>query len=434
MSLTTLPQKTRSLRMIIASVLLAASLLALMVVVSVPGTTMAQESEDTRTHLVVPGETLYSIAARYGVTVDALARVNDISDVDAIQVGILLVIPGSQDQTGEIHIVRRGETLSEIASLYGVTVEDIVLANDLPSRSYIFVGQGLLIPVAADADEGVPEPAVEEAVAPALTITETLTPTTTPTVAAPSAVTLTREPLVPACPLGCEAITILTPTEGISVTSPLVISGTASPFEQPLVVRVLNADGLEIGLGSAAISGTYSATLTYTEPFTAQLGRIQVYSLSPRDGAIEHLTSVVVTLQGSQVDAVVAQLTTAVEAKDYDALADLVVEPWVLGFYQAEGLVLEAEPAIEQLEENYLGPGDVQVDPAVDAEGLLGEDLTFSSNVVRSVYSTGWGPDQLDDAFLLVVETEDGQIGWGGMLYVFNALRDYPAPEAVLGG
>lgn len=52
------------------------------------------QDDDNKTHIVQPGETLYLIALRYGMTVDALAAANSITDPDRIYVGQVLIIPG----------------------------------------------------------------------------------------------------------------------------------------------------------------------------------------------------------------------------------------------------------------------------------------------------------------------------------------------------
>lgn len=365
---------------------------------------LAQDSGPTsQQHVVARGETLYTIAARYGVTVDALAQANDISDPGAVQVGQRLNIPAPAGQSGRIHIVKRGETLSGIAAQYGVTVQDIVRANNLINPNNIYIGQRLSIPVI-------------------------ILPTPTPTATAPAPSAPTPEAV---CPAGCEAISIISPTTGMTVSNPVAVSGLGSAFEQTLVVRVLDGSGYEIGLGYAVITGAYglqgaySGLVTYTAPSSAQLGRIQVYSLSPRDGAIEHLTSVVVAIPGAGLDSAIEGLQAALAAKDYGALQAQMAERWVLGFYGSEGVALKPAQAIRQLRTNYLGPGEVTVDLSVDAMDLLGDRLELPPQVTHVLYSTGWGPDQADDAFLLLAQDEDGQTRWSGMLYVFDALRDY---------
>jgi hypothetical protein len=217
----------------------------------------------------------------------------------------------------------------------------------------------------------------------------------------------------------------------VTVTSPFTITGSGSAFEQNLVVRVLDATGYEIGLGNAMIDGPlgeigpYTGTISFTVPASAQRGRIQVYSLDPSDGAIGHLTSVVVMLAGSGLDPMIEQVKAAIEAKDYETLASSMTDPWALAFYRSEGLSLSAAKGLQELKETYLGPGKIFVDLSVNARDLLGDQVILSPDVTHIVYSTGWGSDQADDALLLFETDASGQTRWGGLLYIFDALKDY---------
>lgn len=116
------------------------------------------------THVVQAGETLSDIANTYGTTVEAIVQANNLPDANAIREGQVLVIPSSaasiptaeattapvptpSSSVGQrIHVVQAGETLSEIASMYGVTVEEMVQANGLDNPNAISVGQALVIP------------------------------------------------------------------------------------------------------------------------------------------------------------------------------------------------------------------------------------------------------------------------------------------------
>jgi spore germination protein len=49
-----------------------------------------------------------------------------------------------------IHTVASGETLTSLANQYGVTIQAIVEANDLPNPDFVSAGQTLLIPVASE--------------------------------------------------------------------------------------------------------------------------------------------------------------------------------------------------------------------------------------------------------------------------------------------
>ena len=107
-----------------------------------------------RTHIVQRGDTLYSIARRYGTTVQAIMNANGLSNRNFIWVGQRLTIPGSSGgsssggstATGGIYVVRRGDTLSAIAWRHGTTVQAIMNANGLRNSNYIWVGQRLRIP------------------------------------------------------------------------------------------------------------------------------------------------------------------------------------------------------------------------------------------------------------------------------------------------
>jgi LysM repeat protein len=100
------------------------------------------------TYVVKRGDTLYSIARRFGTTVQAIAQANHIINPNRIYVGQRLVIygtPGPQPCTG-IHIVRYGETLSSIARRYGTTVWSLAQMNNLPNPNVLYAGQSLRVP------------------------------------------------------------------------------------------------------------------------------------------------------------------------------------------------------------------------------------------------------------------------------------------------
>jgi LysM repeat protein len=101
------------------------------------------------------GDTLWSIATRYGTTIAALQQVNGLAS-NIIYTGQRLVIPGGgsagtpavtqSSGGGQVYTVQRGDTLSAIAFRYGSTVWAISQANGLANPSYIYPGQRLSIP------------------------------------------------------------------------------------------------------------------------------------------------------------------------------------------------------------------------------------------------------------------------------------------------
>jgi murein DD-endopeptidase MepM/ murein hydrolase activator NlpD len=128
---------------IVASLMLP----ALGVMLISPGLLAVPPSASDVTHEVRAGETLTAIAMRYGVSVDEIARANGLADPNRIYVGQVLVIPRRDTASGDqVHVVQVGETLSAIARRYNTTVDAIVSANGLANRDSIFAGQQLLIP------------------------------------------------------------------------------------------------------------------------------------------------------------------------------------------------------------------------------------------------------------------------------------------------
>ncbi len=122
----------------------------------IPGTGDA-EAADTVIHTVSSGETLSSIANRYGVTVTRLKRSNRLTS-NTLHIGDKLEIPareqprasssGVRAPQSKIHVVRSGETLSEIAESYGIGLSKVRAANGLRSNN-LRVGQRLVIPATA---------------------------------------------------------------------------------------------------------------------------------------------------------------------------------------------------------------------------------------------------------------------------------------------
>ena len=98
-------------------------------------------------YTVKAGDTLYSIAARYKVTVAALAKANNITNYNLIRVGQVLIIPITPPPATVVkYTVKAGDTLYSIARKYNTTVAKIATANKIASPYIIRVGQVLVIP------------------------------------------------------------------------------------------------------------------------------------------------------------------------------------------------------------------------------------------------------------------------------------------------
>ncbi|MDM8085452.1 LysM peptidoglycan-binding domain-containing protein [Cellulomonas cellasea] len=142
----------------------AGATLALAAVAAVSSAATAQADE---AYTVRQGDTVSHIAARSGVSVQAITRANSLADASRIRVGQQLTIPSGSATApaasapapaatapAATHAVVAGDTVSGIAKRHGTTVAAIVSANNLDSRALIRIGQTLTIPGAAQAAAG----------------------------------------------------------------------------------------------------------------------------------------------------------------------------------------------------------------------------------------------------------------------------------------
>ena len=96
------------------------------------------------TYTVKAGDSLYSIARKYGITVDALKSANGKSS-NLLSIGEVLVIPTSSSSGSKTYVVKSGDSLWKIATSYGTSVNAIKQANGL-SNDVLSIGQVLIIP------------------------------------------------------------------------------------------------------------------------------------------------------------------------------------------------------------------------------------------------------------------------------------------------
>lgn len=97
------------------------------------------------TYTVQSGDTLSSIAAKFGTNYQALASLNGISNPNLIYVGQVLRVNGSESNSSVYYTVRAGDNLSAIASRYGTSYQSIASLNGLANPNLIYAGQTLKI-------------------------------------------------------------------------------------------------------------------------------------------------------------------------------------------------------------------------------------------------------------------------------------------------
>lgn len=115
--------------------------LAVMLGLLVTLTPVAHAQVSGPQYTVQSGDTLFDIALRFGVTLEALLAANPGLEANALGVGQQLILPGFDDVTGVIntHTLEPGESLDSLALRFGLTRETLIKLNRLinPERAYL---------------------------------------------------------------------------------------------------------------------------------------------------------------------------------------------------------------------------------------------------------------------------------------------------------
>ena len=166
-------------------------------------------------HTVMPGETLWSIAAANNFTTDSLAAYNGLSADTQVQTGETIEIPTESEAVGSLassgaststtsstttstatgtsHTVQPGETLSSVAAANGISPTTLATDNGLSSDALLITGEQITVPGTSTASS------TTSTGAPSTSSTSTSTPTAPPPEEHPS---WTAPIYCPSCPNG----------------------------------------------------------------------------------------------------------------------------------------------------------------------------------------------------------------------------------------
>jgi uncharacterized protein YkwD len=210
----------------------------------------APEAVPVATSLVVTvnaGDTLLGLALAHDVPMAAIQLQNDLGSSTMIRLGQQLEIPPKAAWEGAspfwvVHVVSQGETLSGIASVYGLTLADLQGANGLADVDLLGIGQTLVLPVRdfAEARTAAPRTAAPATAVPPTVVVMAATPTVQPAAeaptddgsAAPTAVPPTAIAVAPAPPpadvaaWGRETVRIINEVRATHGLPPLIYNET----------------------------------------------------------------------------------------------------------------------------------------------------------------------------------------------------------------
>ena len=99
------------------------------------------------TYTVQRGDSLYSIANAYNVSVNDLRNINNLTS-DILSVGQVLIIPENSNRnsnTSNLYVVKRGDSLWSIANKFNVSINKIRMLNNLNS-DILTICQTIIIP------------------------------------------------------------------------------------------------------------------------------------------------------------------------------------------------------------------------------------------------------------------------------------------------
>lgn len=111
-----------------------------------PESTGEDDMTTNNTYVVQNGDSLYSISRMYGISVDDIKNANNLTS-NILTIGQVLTIPTDEvsSNTSNLYVVQKGDSLWSIANRFGVSINQIRMMNNLNS-DILNIGQTLIIP------------------------------------------------------------------------------------------------------------------------------------------------------------------------------------------------------------------------------------------------------------------------------------------------
>lgn len=119
---------------------------------SAPATPTPDPAASASEYVVQPGDTLSIIALKFNTSMAAIQLLNNIDDVRLVRSGRRLKIPTTKLAPDEntfwfVYVVQPSETFSDIALRFGVQLNDLLRVNNITNSALVRAGQRLIIPL-----------------------------------------------------------------------------------------------------------------------------------------------------------------------------------------------------------------------------------------------------------------------------------------------
>jgi murein DD-endopeptidase MepM/ murein hydrolase activator NlpD len=115
----------------------------------------ADDAEEYPVYIVQPGDSLAGIALRFGVDIDELIAVNNITDPNALAIGTQLILPGLEGITGILTTINLpiGVNLQTLSIKSGVSVDALMRINKLSSPTEMYLNSNIIVPISTEETE-----------------------------------------------------------------------------------------------------------------------------------------------------------------------------------------------------------------------------------------------------------------------------------------
>ncbi len=251
-------------------------------------------------YTVRKGDTLFSIASRFGSSVKAIEEANHlippVTDPSLIFPGNVLVVPSLSESERVSYVVKAGDTVSGIASRFSTFTDLVSGINKLNKPNFIVPDQQLLVPVFIyEIQSGDTLHAISGRFGISLS---NITKSNQGRPGYQEDIIWPKFHLILPLPTS-RNIVVWTPLPGIKVVSGQRVEGQARAFEAALSHELRDANGLIVSKerfttadAGAPVYGNFRSTLPFDKTPTASTGELRVFTRSAKDGSIQDLVRI----------------------------------------------------------------------------------------------------------------------------------------------